>query len=64
MSVIRKPESWPAWFGEEPVDARHLKGVLAPYPAADMTCWPASQRIVNVKNNDPSLIEPYPAEVE
>jgi hypothetical protein len=23
-----------------------------------MTCWPVSTRVGNVKNNDPSLIEP------
>jgi len=23
-----------------------------------MTCWPVSRRVGNVKNNDPSLIEP------
>jgi putative SOS response-associated peptidase YedK len=23
-----------------------------------MTCWPVSPRVGNVKNNDPSLIEP------
>jgi hypothetical protein len=27
----------------------------------DMVCWPASARIGNVKNNDPSLIEPIAA---
>ena len=32
--------------------------MLAPYPSAEMTCWPVSARVGNVKNNDPSLIEP------
>jgi putative SOS response-associated peptidase YedK len=32
--------------------------LLAPYPADEMTCWPVSQRVGNVKNNDPALIEP------
>jgi hypothetical protein len=27
-------------------------------PLIDMTCWPVSTRVGNVKNNDPSLIEP------
>jgi putative SOS response-associated peptidase YedK len=35
-----------------------LKALLAPYPFEDMTCWPVSARVGNVKNNDPSLIEP------
>jgi hypothetical protein len=35
-----------------------LKALLAPYPADDMICWPVGARVGNVKNNDPSLIEP------
>jgi len=27
-----------------------------------MVCWPVSARVGNVKNNDPSLIEPISAE--
>jgi putative SOS response-associated peptidase YedK len=29
--------------------------------AEEMTCWPVSARVGNVKNNDPSLIEPIAA---
>jgi hypothetical protein len=32
--------------------------MLTPYPSEGMTRWPVSTRIGNVKNNDPSLIEP------
>jgi putative SOS response-associated peptidase YedK len=38
-----------------------LRTLLAPYPAEAMTCWPVSTREGNVKNNDPSLIEPIAA---
>jgi putative SOS response-associated peptidase YedK len=38
-----------------------LEALLAPYPAEEMTCWPVSTRVGNVKNNDPSLIEPIAA---
>jgi putative tryptophan/tyrosine transport system substrate-binding protein len=31
-----------------------------PYSAEEMTCWPVSPRVGNVKNNDPSSIEPVP----
>ena len=48
----------PAWLGEETADAQRLKALLGPIPADEMTCWPVSQRVGNVKNNDPSLIEP------
>jgi len=58
MPVVLKQEAWPAWLGEEPVDPAHLKALLAPYPGDDMICWPVSARVGNVKNNDPSLIEP------
>ena len=32
--------------------------LLVPYPSGGMVCWPVSQRVGSVKNNDPSLIEP------
>jgi putative SOS response-associated peptidase YedK len=58
MPVVLGPETWPAWLGEEPADARQLKAMLAPYPSDGMVFWPVSQRVGNVENNDPSLIEP------
>src|SRR5215472_7341867 len=61
MPVVLAPETWPAWLGEEPADPPQLKALLAPYPSAEMTCWPVSARVGNVKNNDPSLIEPLTA---
>jgi putative SOS response-associated peptidase YedK len=36
--------------------------MLAPYPSEEMTCSPVSPRVGNVKNNDPSLIEPISAQ--
>ena len=41
-----------------PATERDLKAMLAPYPSEDMISWPVSQRVGNVKNNYPSLIEP------
>jgi putative SOS response-associated peptidase YedK len=61
MPVVLKPEVWPQWLGEEPADEPRLKSLLAPYPADDMICWPVSARVGNVKNNNPSLIEPIAA---
>jgi putative SOS response-associated peptidase YedK len=57
MPVILPPQIWPLWLGEDAVEAEQLKAVLRPYPAEDMTMWPVSARVGNVKNNDPSLIE-------
>jgi putative SOS response-associated peptidase YedK len=58
MPVILPDEAWPVWLGEKTADSERLKGLLAPYPAEGMTMWPVSLRVGNVKNNDPSLIEP------
>jgi len=61
MPVILKPEAWPVWLAEEPADPPELKALLAPLPSDEMTCWPVSARVGNVKNNDASLIEPIAA---
>ena len=61
MPAILAPEVWPAWLGEDPADEARLKSLLVPYPSAGLTCWPVSQRVGNVRNNDPSLIEPIAA---
>jgi putative SOS response-associated peptidase YedK len=61
MPVVLKPEVWPEWLGEEPTDEARLKSLLAAYPSDEMICWPVSARVGNVKNNDPSLIEPVAA---
>jgi putative SOS response-associated peptidase YedK len=58
MPVVLKPETWPAWLGEEPSTVGDLKEMLTPYPSEDMVAWPVSPRVGNVKNNHPSLIEP------
>src|SRR5246500_3639402 len=57
MPVVLKPETWRVWLGGEAADASALKALLAPFPSDEMTCWPVSTRVGNVKNNDPSLIE-------
>ena len=61
MPVVLKPASWPVWLGEEQADTSALKALLAPFPSEEMTCWPVSRRVGNVKNNDPGLIEPMAA---
>jgi putative SOS response-associated peptidase YedK len=58
MPVVLSPDVWSEWLGEEPADPARLKALLRPNPAEEMTCWPVSTRVGNVKNNDASLIEP------
>ena len=61
MPVILPSSAWPLWIGEDAAEPEQLKAVLRPYPAEDMTCWLVSARVGNVRNNDPSLIEPISA---
>ena len=56
MPVILPAETWPRWLGEESAEPGQLKSMLVPY-TNEMVCWPVSQRVGNVKNNDPALIE-------
>jgi hypothetical protein len=49
------------WLGEEPAGPDELKALLTPFPSEEMTCWPVSSRVGNVRNNDASLIEPIAA---
>jgi putative SOS response-associated peptidase YedK len=49
------------WLGGEATDPSELKSLLTPFPSEQMTCWPVSVRVGNVKNNDPGLIEPIAA---
>jgi putative SOS response-associated peptidase YedK len=58
MPVLLGRVVWPEWLGEETADSSRLKALLSPYPSEEMICWPVSARVGNVKNNDPSLIEP------
>ena len=58
MPVILPPEVWAVWLDEQPVEETKLKRMLAPYPAEQMTMWAVDKQVGNVKNNDPSLIEP------
>ena len=58
MPVVLARDNWTAWLGEEPATPPQLKAMLAPYSSEEMTCWPVSTRVGNVKNNDLSLIEP------
>jgi putative SOS response-associated peptidase YedK len=58
MPVVLGHEVWPEWLGEEPAHPSRLKALLSPFPAEEMVAWPVNPRVGNVKNNDPSLIEP------
>jgi hypothetical protein len=50
VAVSQNPPLYPGNAG--------LKALLMLHLAEEMTCWPVSTRVGNVKSNDPSLIEP------
>jgi len=56
MPVILEPRDYTRWL--DPADAaRPPVDLLRPYPAEKMTAWPVSDRVGNVRNNDPELLE-------
>lgn len=61
MPAVLKPEAWSLWLGEEPAEPAELKALLKPFPAEEMTCWPVSSPVGDVRNNEASLIEPLAA---
>ncbi len=62
MPVVLDPDAWPLWLGETPADPAALKALLVPYSTAGMVMWRVDKRVGNVRNNDPSLIEPITPE--
>jgi putative SOS response-associated peptidase YedK len=58
MPVILPPEAWSTWLGENAPSDNRLLALCAPFPAERMTAWRVSARVGNVRNDDPSLIEP------
>lgn len=59
MPVILEPKNYDRWLdaGDQ---ARPPVDLLRPYPAEQMRAWPVSDRVGNVRNNDPQLLEPTP----
>ena len=58
MPVVLDPAAWPLWLGVVPADPEQLQDLLVPYRDDGLVIWPVSRRVGNVKNNDPSLVEP------
>lgn len=56
MPVILEPRDYSRWL--EPGDpARPPADLLRPFPAEKMSAWPVGNRVGNVRNNDPRLLE-------
>jgi hypothetical protein len=55
---LLSPPGLPPGAARDRTDEAQLKSLLAPYPSDGLVCWPVSARVGNVKNNDPSLVDP------
>jgi putative SOS response-associated peptidase YedK len=61
MPVIVEPRDYQRWL--TPGDPARLPvDLLRAYPAEEMNAWEVDPKVGNAKNDDPSLIEPNPAE--
>ncbi len=57
MPVILDPKDYDRWL--DPADpVRPPVDLLRPCPAERMRAWPVSDRVGNVRNNDPDLLKP------
>ena len=59
MPVILPREAWRVWLGEDRADTEELVDLLQPFPAELMRAYPVGQRVGNVRNNDPTLLDPH-----
>jgi putative SOS response-associated peptidase YedK len=61
MPVILEPRDYPRWLDSGGLNsgdpARPPLDLLRPFPAEKMVAWPVSDRVGNVRNNDPELLE-------
>jgi len=59
--VILARRDYDRWLDPGGLDpgggARPPVDLLRPYPAGQMIAWPVSERVGNVRNNDPQLLE-------
>lgn len=58
MPAILLPEQEADWLSHSHGDATFLRSLLQPFPAERMKAYSVSPRVNNVKNDDPTLIEP------
>jgi putative SOS response-associated peptidase YedK len=63
MPVILPPDAWKLWLGEVEASAEELRSLLRPYPAELMRVYPIGPAVGNVKNDEPSLLDPLPEPV-
>jgi putative SOS response-associated peptidase YedK len=56
MPVILPRADYDAWLDPSRSDPAHLMPLLRPYPAEEMTCYPVSRLVNDVRNDSPQVI--------
>ena len=62
MPVIIRPDSYDQWFNDDP-RSPHVKDLLTPFPASEMTSHPVSRDVNDVKIDDAHLVQPVDTEI-
>jgi putative SOS response-associated peptidase YedK len=57
MPIILDPADWDTWLAEETAPLE-LRPLLRPLPAEELTMYPVSRAVGNVRNQGPELLEP------
>ena len=58
MPVILEPDTWERWLDPHLRDRDELEAMLLAGPDGTLAHYPVDQRVGNVRNDDPSLLEP------
>ena len=58
MPVILRREDYDRWLDPAVTDAAMLKGLLVPYPAAEMVAYPVSTMVNAPRNDRPECVRP------
>ncbi|WP_141505943.1 SOS response-associated peptidase [Paenibacillus luteus] len=61
MPVILRPEDEHLWLDRTVMDTAMLMPLLVPYQASELEAYPVSAAVGSVRNDEPSLIEPFDA---
>ena len=60
MPVVIPPESFEIWLDPAVNDAERLSRLLRPFHSDEMTAYPVSTLVNNVKNDSPKLVDSLP----
>jgi putative SOS response-associated peptidase YedK len=63
MPAILEPADYNRWLDAGDPSRPHTD-LLPPYPEEKMHAWPVSERVGNVRNNDPDLLSPAEPEFQ